>query len=379
MNSKPIRVGLIGANPDKGWGSAVHIPVIQRLPGFTLSAVATTRGESARRSAERFGAAHAFADPHALVDTPEVDLVVVAVKARDHHRIAMMALEARKNVYCEWPLAATAAQAAEMTALAAARDVRAMVGLQARGAPALRHVRRLVEGGYFGRLVSVRMNCALPGGGRRRSREGLYVIDNANGASTLAIQGGHALDALRFCLGDFADLTGLVANQFDEIELIETGEILAKDAPDQILVSGRLENGAIASVAINGGVVAGHGIALDMFGDAGSLSVGWPGGLNFQMSELSLSGARSPERSLAPIAVPDDLALVIPADCRGGQPYPGVDVPRATLVNVANLYLELESAISERRAPSPDFAVGLSLHRLLDRIEGGSDRSLPDA
>lgn len=379
MTAHPIRVGLIGASPDKGWGSAVHVPVIRRLPGFVLSAVATTREESARASAARFGAAHGFADPGALVDHEAVDLVVVAVKAPDHHRLAMMAIEAGKHVYCEWPLAANEAQAREMTALAAARGVRAMVGLQARGAPALRHARRLVEDGYLGRLVSVRMRCALPGGGRRRSREGLYVIDRANGASTLAIQGGHALDALRFCLGDFASLTGLVANQFDEVELIETGEILAKDAPDQILVSGRLENGAVASVAINGGVVAGHGIALDMFGEAGSLSVGWDGGLNFQMSELALSGARSPARTLAPIAVPDDLADVFPAGCRGGRPYPGVEVPRATLVNVANLYRELESAIGERRAPSPDFAAGLSLHRLLDRIEASADRPAPDA
>ena len=373
MRLGPIRVGLIGANPDKGWGSAVHIPVIRQLPGFMLSAVATTRDESARRSAEQFKVPHAFADPRQLVEHPEVDLVVIAVKAPDHHALAMMALEAGKHVYCEWPLAANTAQAEEMAALAARQDVRAMVGLQARGAPALRHARNLIHDGFIGRVVSVRLACALPGGGRRRSREGLYVIDKANGASTLAIQGGHGIDALRFCVGAFVSLSALVANQFSEIEVIETGERLAKDAPDQILVAGRIEGGAVAAVAINGGVAAGHGIAIDFFGETGTLSISWPGGLNFQMSELTLSGARAPDRALSPIAVPEDGKSPIPADIRGGEPYPGVEVPRATLVNVANLYLELEMAIGEGRDPSPGFMTGVTLHHLLDRIVAASD------
>jgi predicted dehydrogenase len=372
-------VGLIGANPDKGWGSAVHIPVIRHLPGFRLCAVATTHEDSARRSAERSAVPHAFADPRQLVEHPEVDLVVIAVKAPDHRKLAMMALDAGKHVYCEWPLAANTAQAEQMAARAAQKNVRAMVGLQARGAPALRHARNLIHDGFVGRIVSVRLNCALPGGGRRRSREGLYVIDKANGASTLAIQGGHGIDALRFCVGELTGLTALVANQFPEIEIIETGERLAKDAPDQIFVAGRIEGGAVASVAINGGVVAGHGIAIDIFGEAGTLSIGWPGGLNFQMSELILSGARESDRALSPIAVPEDGKSPIPADIRGGEPYPGVRVPRATLVNLANLYLDLEMAIGQGRDPSPGFGTGVTLHRLLDRIVAASGSEHPTA
>jgi predicted dehydrogenase len=371
MTDKPIGVGIIGANPDKGWGSSVHVPVIERLPGFTLAAVATTRDETARRSAEMFGAKHAFSDPQALVDCPDVDLVAVTVKAPEHYRLAMLALAAGKHVYCEWPLAANTVQAAEMAALAKDRGVRAMVGLQARGAPAMLRAKALIEEGYIGRMISVRMHCALPGGGRRRSQEGLYVIDNVNGASTLAIQGGHAIDALRFVVGEFAEFSAVVANQFDEVEVIETGARLPKDAPDQILVAGRLENGAVVSISINGGVVAGHGISFEVSGEEGALSIGWSGGLNFQMSELTLRGARLPDRVLQPMSIDD--GSVIPPGFKGRQPYPGVDVPRATLVNVAHLYADMGEAISRRKEPSPDFAVGLELHRLLDAIVSASE------
>ena len=286
-NNSKIRVGVVGANSEKGWGGAVHIPAIAALPEFVLQAVGTTRAGSAAASAERFGAKLAFSDTAALVAHPDVDLVVVAVKAPDHFAVAMMALQAGKHVFCEWPLAANTAQAIAMRDLAAARGVTTMVGLQSRAAPALMRARELVNEGYVGRMVAARLACALPGGGTRRSQEGLYVIHNRNGASTLAIQGGHAIDALRYVTGDFAGLSAIVDNQFPQVEVIETGETLMKDAPDQTLASGRLQNGASVSIAINGGAVAGFGIELKIFGTEGALCVSQNGPLNFQMSELS--------------------------------------------------------------------------------------------
>ena len=51
-----IRVGIVGANPDMGWGSGVHRRVVDRLSGFKLQGVCTTRRETAERAAKAFGA-----------------------------------------------------------------------------------------------------------------------------------------------------------------------------------------------------------------------------------------------------------------------------------------------------------------------------------
>jgi predicted dehydrogenase len=289
----------------------------------------------------------------------------------------MMALDAGKHVYCEWPLAANTAHATQMRDLAEKKGVKAMVGLQARAAPALMQAKALLNDGYVGRVISAQMTCVLPGGGGRRSQEGLYVIDKANGASTLAIQGGHAIDALRFVGGDFVTLSAVVANQFTSVEVIETGEIRAKDAPDQILISGRLQNGAVVSVMITGGAVAGHGIEMAFFGTEGTLSVNAHGTLNFQMSELSLEGARAPDRKLAPLIIPDALdSRYISKDFKGRQPYPGVDVPRATVVNVTNLYERLGNSILRNAPLDPDFATATAMHVLLDHIERASETGI---
>jgi predicted dehydrogenase len=377
VTEQNIRVGLLGANPTKGWGTSVHVPAIAALPAFTLQGVGTTRLETAQESAERFGAKLAFDDARQLCEHPEIDLVAITVKAPEHHRLAMLALQAGKHVYCEWPLAANTGQAMEMRDLAARQGVKAIVGLQARAAPAIMHARNLIRDGYVGRVTAVRMACALPGGGGRRSAEGIYVIDKANGASTLAIQGGHAIDALRFVTGGFAGLSAVVSNQFTSVEVIETGEIRAKDAPDQILFSGYLKNGAVASVIINGGAVAGHGIEMRIFGTEGTISVFANGALNFQMSELELTGARLPERILAPLDIPANLESAhIGRNVQFRQPYPGVDVPRATIVNVTHLYERIGNAILQGAPLDPDFAAGAELHSLLDSIENASSTGI---
>jgi predicted dehydrogenase len=46
--SEPIRVGIIGANPSRGWALGTHLPALVALDGFELVAAAT-RHESSRR------------------------------------------------------------------------------------------------------------------------------------------------------------------------------------------------------------------------------------------------------------------------------------------------------------------------------------------
>jgi predicted dehydrogenase len=50
--NRKIRVGIVGANPSRGFASIAHIPALQALPDFEISAVCTTRQDSAEAAAE---------------------------------------------------------------------------------------------------------------------------------------------------------------------------------------------------------------------------------------------------------------------------------------------------------------------------------------
>ena len=128
--SSKIRVGIVGANPQRGVASVAHIPALQALPDFEIIAVCTSRQDSAEAAARHLGAPLAFADCEKLAQHPDVDLVTVSVKVPDHYRPVMAAIEAGKHVYSEWPLGRDTAEAIRMRDAANARGIRHAVGLQ---------------------------------------------------------------------------------------------------------------------------------------------------------------------------------------------------------------------------------------------------------
>ena len=62
LNRNRIRVGIVGANPSRGFASIAHIPALQALPDFEISAVCTTRKDSADAAAKHFGVPLTFSD-----------------------------------------------------------------------------------------------------------------------------------------------------------------------------------------------------------------------------------------------------------------------------------------------------------------------------
>src|SRR5438552_2212402 len=152
---KRIRVGIVGANPDRGWAAQAHMPALKSLPGdFEITALSTSRRESAEAASQRFGVPLAFDNHHDLVNSPDVDVVAITVKVPYHFELATAALAAGKAVYCEWPLGNGLQEAEDLAALAKKKGVLAVAGLQARSAPPAAYVRDLSTQGYVGEALS---------------------------------------------------------------------------------------------------------------------------------------------------------------------------------------------------------------------------------
>src|SRR5712664_4613478 len=180
--AKRIRVGIIGANPDRGWAAQAHIPALRSLSDdFEITALSTTRRESADAAGKLFGVPAAFDNHHELVNSPTVDLVAVAVKVPHHLELATAALEAGKAVYCEWPLGNGLKEAETLAALAKRKGVLAVVGLQARSAPSVAYVRDLIKQGYVGGVLSTSLIGSGMGWGPTMQPFNAYMNDKKNG------------------------------------------------------------------------------------------------------------------------------------------------------------------------------------------------------
>src|ERR1700758_3280176 len=150
-----IRLGLIGASVKGTWSARAHLPAVQASSDVELTAVCTTKTDSAEAARRAWGARLAFDDYRKMVASPEIDAVAVVVRVPSHYAPAKAALEAGKHVFCEWPLGRTTAEATELAALAKTRGLVTAVGLQARVNPALIHLKELLEAGFVGEVMAV--------------------------------------------------------------------------------------------------------------------------------------------------------------------------------------------------------------------------------
>src|SRR5947208_6243078 len=149
-----IRLGFVGANVRSNWASQSHFPALMASPDVEMTAVCTTRPESAEEAREAFGARLAFHDFRDMVTSPEIDAVAVVVRVPSHYEPTKAALEAGKHVYTEWPLGRTTAEAEELAALARSRGLQTVVGLQARVNPTLMYMKEQLESGYLGEALA---------------------------------------------------------------------------------------------------------------------------------------------------------------------------------------------------------------------------------
>ena len=101
-----MKVGIVGA----GGIGARRARIAAGTPDVIVAAVADILADRARKVAEPLGAA-VFTDWRAIVDAPDIDVVIVSASNDLHAAVSVAAMEAGKDVLCEKPLARTPAEA----------------------------------------------------------------------------------------------------------------------------------------------------------------------------------------------------------------------------------------------------------------------------
>lgn len=347
-----VRLGLVGADAGgRGWAPMAHVPAIKGLPELELSAVCTSRPDSAVAAAKAYGVARSFHDVAALAASPDVDAVAVVVRAVHHHAAVLAALKAGKHVYCEWPLGTSLQQTQELAALARQQGVVTAVGLQGRATPELQYVKELVEQGWLGELLSVDVSAAVTGSPEAPS-QAAWEAERKKGAHFFNVTGGHTVDTLLFCCGSLRQVSARVSTQLRQVRFADTGATVVVETPDTLLFHGELASGAAVSYRGVTVTTRAPGWRMELHGSKGTLVATTP--VMPQITPIELRGAQG-NGELAVLAVParfDTIPATIVGPAR----------------NVAGLYRGFARAIEHRGPCSPDFAHALSVHELLESL-----------
>lgn len=347
--SGPLRLGIAGANPERGWFRDAHFPALKALPGLVAHAVSARTQEIADAAAAAFGAARAFGDSLAMVRDPEVDVVGVTVKVPEHRAIVLAALEAGKHVYCEWPLARDLAEAEELAEAARKAGTHVCIGLQGADAIAVRHAAKLVRDGAIGKPLALRVVSSTQGWGKVAPPFYAYLQDKRNGATLESIAGGHTLAMIEAIVGAYSELSARNSILTPEVQIAGTEERVARTCADHMLVHGRHASGCVSNVEITGG--ANIPLVFELRGSKGTLTIEGhhPGG--YQCGDLTVhcSVETEPQPAL---------------------PLAGLS---AQAINVGQLWAHFENDIRTGARTVPDFAAAVKLHALLDAIDQASD------
>jgi predicted dehydrogenase len=165
------------------------------LPNYEIVAVSNSTVESSERSIKHHNlpaSTKAYGNAEDLAKDPNVDLVVVSVFVGRHYELTKPAIAHGKDVFVEWPLGASVAEAKELTELAAAKGVKTIVGLQSRTNPLYHQIKEVIASGKIGKVISTTVTVASTLAAGTPFPKGVeFFLDLKSGGNSFTIVFGH--------------------------------------------------------------------------------------------------------------------------------------------------------------------------------------------
>ena len=212
MKKSPVGIGIVGT----GFARTTQIPGFRDCMGAKVVAIASRNRERAEAVAKEFGIEHVVGDWQELVAHPDVDLVSIVTPPSTHMEITLAALDHRKAVLCEKPMALNADEAARMVEKANAAGVLALIDHELRFLNSRRVMRGMLQTGAVGTV----RHCNYV---FRSDYRGLadrawdWWSDAAMGGGALGAIGSHVVDSFRWMLStEVTDALGMLSTHIKQ-------------------------------------------------------------------------------------------------------------------------------------------------------------------
>lgn len=204
MNTRnPLRIGIVGCGTISYWS---HLRTLAGLPNVRVTGLADPDPEALDRAAQLV-AATVFSESGALLQSEDIDAVLIASPAGLHAEHFSTACAAGKHVYLEKPLAHDAGSLSLVSECADEGEQVFAVGFNYRFHPACQSLRQRLISGSIGEIRAIFSHFSepievadMPGWKRERSQGGGVLLDLAT----------HHFDLYRWFLQD--ELVHIVAD-----------------------------------------------------------------------------------------------------------------------------------------------------------------------
>jgi predicted dehydrogenase len=370
-----VGYAFMGAVHSQAWRTAGRFFDLPCAP--TLTALAGRDAAGVQAAAQKMGWASTETDWRRLLDRDDVALIDICTPGDTHAEIAIASLEAGKHVLCEKPLANTVEEAEAMVVAAAAaeaRGVRSMVGFNYRRVPAISLARRLVQEGRLGTIRHVRAQYLQD-----------WIVDptfplvwrlqkERAGSGALGDIGAHIIDVAQFVCGStISGVSGLTETFVRERPLPAASAGLAASGgsgtgavtvDDAALFFARFDSGALGSFeATRFASGRKNAMRLEVNGSDGSLAFDFEAMNELQFHDHTEDADTAGFRR---------ILVTEPT-----HPYAHAWWPPGHGLGYEHTFthevVDLVTAIGTGAAPSPSFADGLQVQRVLAAVERSAE------
>ena len=344
-----VRVGILGSS---WWVDSMYLPALASHPAGHVVAIA---GRAATDLARRWDVAHVFDSYPALLESGQVDAVIVATRNDLHRPLALAALERGLHVLCEKPLGLTYAEAAEMATRAEAAHAICMTPFTYRYMPVNRYLKYLIDDGYLGRPLHLNLRY-FTGFGQKGGYSWRFD-ETIAGSGALGDIASHFLYLAGWFFGDIVAVSAELGRLINRAPQRPTGESYVQ-ADDNAMLLLQFASGAQgllhASTVAREATPFGQIHEFDLHGDGGTLHarVDWAG-------EQRIYGARAGENRLADLPIPEAI-------WQGARRDTVHNTYRDVFRTQESMARQWVTAVARGEPIRPDFADGAAVQRIME-------------
>lgn len=251
FNKPSIKIGQIGT----GYIGKTHAIAYSAAPSvfelsanIELSALADIDAARVKQKAQAWGFDRYTTDWKAIIQDPEIDVVDICTPNYLHEEMALAAMEAGKAIYMEKPLALTYASAKNLAEIAAAKNIKTLVGFNYMRNTAVQYIKQLIDTDVIGDVVQFRgqhnedymASADAPAGWRTERKKG--------GSGALGDLGAHIINMAQFLVGDIDRVCGMAQQVFAQRPVVGSDQMATVENEDAAYALVQFSNGARGTI-----------------------------------------------------------------------------------------------------------------------------------